>query len=121
MGEKWQHLKGFAQHWDKGTNPAAKFDAWFLNLFPRAKPFAYESSGYPTLNFIPSLATMIFGLMAGELLRGPHSQWVKFLVLASLGLAALAVGTGLDAAGICPVVKIIWTPSWAIFRPAGRC
>jgi predicted acyltransferase len=111
----WQHLEGFSRHWDKGTNPAARFDTWFLNLFPRAKPFAYESSGYPTLNFIPSLATMIFGLMAGEYLRGPQRRWVKFLTLAGIGVAALGIGWGLELAGICPVVKIIWTPSWAIF------
>ncbi len=111
----WQHLEGFRQHWDKNTNPAARFDVWFLNLFPRAKPFAYESSGYPTLNFIPSLATMIFGLMAGEYLRGPQPKWKKFLILTGLGVAALAVGKGLDLAGICPIVKVIWTPSWAIF------
>ena len=30
-------------------------------------------------------------------------------------VAALAVGKGLDLAGICPIVKLIWTPSWAIF------
>ena len=59
-------------HWDKNTNPAANFDVWFLNLLPRTKPFAYEGSGYPTLNFIPSLATMIFGLMAGEFLAGRY-------------------------------------------------
>src|SRR5262249_42060975 len=75
----------------------------------------YESSGYPTLNFIPSLATMIFGLMAGEFLRGALPKWKKFLILAGLGVAALAVGKGLDLAGICPIVKVIWTPSWAIF------
>ena len=114
VAENWQHLEGFAQHWDKGTNPAAKFDIWFLNLFPRAKPFVYESSGYPTLNFIPSLATMIFGLMAGELLRGPQPAG-KFLILASLGRWRWPWARGSTPAGICPVVKIIWTPSWAIF------
>jgi predicted acyltransferase len=115
VGTEWPHLTGFAAHWDKGTNAAANFDVWFLNQFSRAKPFAYEGSGYPTLNFIPSLATMIFGLMTGELLRGPRSKSAKFWILAGSGLAALLVGKLLDVAGICPIVKIIWTPSWAIF------
>jgi len=115
VGENWPHLTGLAQHWDKGTNLAAHVDVWFLNLFPRAKPFVFESSGYPTLNFIPSLATMIFGLMAGELLRSERGRGAKFLILVGAGLAALAIGKGLDLAGICPIVKIIWTPSWAIF------
>ena len=115
VGETWPHLTDFAAHWDKGTNAAANFDVWFLNRFPRTKPFAFEGSGYPTLNFIPSLATMIFGLMAGELLRGSRSKGAKFWILAGSGLAALTVGKLLDVAGICPIVKIIWTPSWAIF------
>jgi len=111
----WAHLSGFAAHWDKGTNPAARFDVWFLNLFPRAKPFAYDGSGYPTLNFIPSLATMIFGLMAGELLRGPRSRTAKFWILAGSGAGVMAAGELLDLTGICPIVKIIWTPSWALY------
>jgi predicted acyltransferase len=65
----WQHLGGFAAHWDKNTNLAHYFDTWFLNLFPREKPFAYNGGGYVTLSFIPSLVTMIFGLLAGGWLR----------------------------------------------------
>src|SRR5215475_5376220 len=29
--ENWQHLTGFAAHWDKNTNLAWAFDTWFLN------------------------------------------------------------------------------------------
>jgi len=115
VSANWKHLEGFAQHWDKGTNPAAKFDVWFLNQFPRANEFRFEGSGYPTLNFIPSLATMIFGLMTGELLRGPRGKWQKLGFMAGAGVAALAIGKLIDVAGVCPIVKVIWTPSWAIF------
>jgi predicted acyltransferase len=115
VSSKWQHLEGLAAHWDKGTNAAANFDVWLLNQFPRVKPFAYESSGYPTLNFIPSLATMIFGLMAGELLRRPRSKPAKFWMLVACGAASMAAGKALDLAGICPIVKIIWTPAWTLY------
>lgn len=111
----WKHLEGFQQHWDKGTNPAAKVDVWFLNLFPRAEPFAFDGSGYPTLNFIPATVTMLFGLLAGELLRGPRSRRAKFWLLVGSGAAAMAAGKVLDLTGICPIVKIIWTPSWTLF------
>lgn len=111
----WPHLQGFAAHWDKNTNPAAAFDRWFLNLFPREQPFRYEGSGYPTLNFIPSLATMIFGLLAGEWLRSSYRGGAKFALLVGWGLVSLAGGYALDAAGLCPIVKIIWTPSWTLF------
>ncbi len=35
IGEKWGYLSGWFAHWDKNTNAAARFDLWFLNLFPR--------------------------------------------------------------------------------------
>ena len=109
----WLH--GFAAHWNKNTNPAHAFDVWFLNLFPRARPFTHNGGGYQTLSFIPSLATMIFGLVAGELLRSSRRGAVKAWTLFGCGAAALAAGWGLGELGVCPVVKRIWTPSWAIF------
>lgn len=38
-------LPGFFAHWNMGTNVGADFDRWFLNLFPREKPFAYNPGG----------------------------------------------------------------------------
>ncbi|HZK80342.1 MAG TPA: DUF5009 domain-containing protein, partial [Humisphaera sp.] len=114
---EWHRLTGFASHWDKNTNFAAHFDQWFLNLFPRdgGKRFTFENGGYQTLNFIPSLATMIFGLLAGELVRGKLSGAKKVGILLGLGLVALGAGLALGHFGICPIGKRIWTPSWAIF------
>ena len=109
------HLTGFAAHWDKNTNLANRADQWFLNLFPREHPFVFNKGGYTTLNFVPSLATMIFGLLAGGLLRGaaPDREKVRRLVI--YGAAGVALGTALHYAGVCPLVKRIWTPSWAVF------
>ena len=42
------------------------------------------------------------------------------LWLCVAGAAGLAVGWGLGALGICPVVKRIWTPSWVLFS-GGFC
>jgi len=109
------HLTGFAAHWDKNTNFAHYADVWFLNLFPRERPFAFNSGGYLTLNFIPSLATMIFGLLAGGVLASPRTDTDKFRALAVAGLAGIVLGVLVHIAGICPIVKRIWTPSWAIF------
>ncbi len=115
VGPDWPHLQGVAAHWDKNTNAAAAFDEWFLNLFPRSKPFVYNGGGYLTLSFIPSLATMIFGLMAGELLRSPRTSGQKFWILVMAAVAGLATGQVLHSTGICPIVKRIWTPSWTLF------
>lgn len=118
---EWEHLTGFGAHWDKNTNPAAAFDVWFMNLFPRPKPFVFEGGGYQTLNFIPSLATMIFGLLAGELLRSNHSGRRKFWTLVAAGCSGLIAGLILHYTNLCPIVKRIWTPSWAIYSTGWTC
>jgi predicted acyltransferase len=74
-----------------------------------------------TLSFIPSLVTMIFGLLAGGWLRQEHSGDAKAGRLALIGVAALGIGWGLGSIGLCPVVKRIWTPSWTIFSAGWTC
>ena len=112
---EWPHLTGFAAHWEKNANFASAFDVWFLNLFPRAKPFVFNAGGYQTLNFIPSLATMTFGILAGRLLRSELPMPVKLTRLVIAGVAGITLGALITVAGFCPSVKRIWTPSWAIF------
>ncbi len=117
-----EKLSGFAAHWNKNAHPAHSFDAWFLNLFPRIKPWIYNGGGYVTLSFIPTLGTMILGLLAGQWLRridlGAGAR-LGGLVLA--GLAGLALGATLDLTGVCPSVKRIWTPSWVLFSGGWCC
>jgi len=112
----WKYqLSGFAAHWNKNTNIAHHFDTWFLNLFPRSKPFLFSNGGYQTLNFIPSLATMIFGLLAGNILKSDRSGFDKFKTLLIAAFIGLTLGTILDVTGICPSVKRIWTPAWTLY------
>src|SRR5207302_1970892 len=117
-----QHgLHGFAAHWDKNTNIAAAFYVWFLNLLPRASRYRGNPGGYLTLSFIPTLATMLLGLLAGNLLRDVrHSAGHKILILIAAGLIGLGAGWLLDYTGVCPNVKRIWTPSWVLFS-GGWC
>jgi predicted acyltransferase len=117
----WPHPTGFAAHWDKNTNVAAAFDKWFLNLFPRSRAFEYNGGGYLTLSFIPTLATMLLGLLAGNLLRSAFSAGAKIGMLVLAGLAGLGIGWLLDITGICPSVKRIWTPSWVLFSGGWCC
>ena len=117
----WPQLtSGFAAHWNKNSNLAWAFDTWFLNLFPRQKPFAFNGGGYATLSFIPTLGTMILGLIAGGVLRSARSSPAKVKWLALAGVIFLAAGTAFGGLGICPVVKRIWTPSWVLFS-GGWC
>ncbi|HWH70622.1 MAG TPA: hypothetical protein VNT26_14635, partial [Candidatus Sulfotelmatobacter sp.] len=116
-----QLLTGFAAHWNKNSNLAWHFDTWFLNLFPREKPFAFNGGGYSTLSFIPTLGTMILGLLAGGVLRSERSGWSKVRWLACAGIIGLGAGFALGSLGICPVVKRIWTPSWTLFSGGWCC
>ncbi|MFO0957133.1 MAG: DUF5009 domain-containing protein [Isosphaeraceae bacterium] len=113
-------LTGFAAHWNKNSNPAWAFDQWFLNLFGRPSPFEFNRGGYSTLSFIPTLGTMILGLLAGGVLRWNRPSIGKLGWLIAAGLVGLGVGYGLGWLGICPVVKRIWTPSWTLFS-GGWC
>jgi predicted acyltransferase len=106
-------------HWNKNANLGNAFDQWFLNLLPRVRPFVANGGGYLTLSFIPTLGTMILGLVAGRWLRetAPRIPMKKLLLAAAAGIAA---GLLLHFAGICPIVKRIWTPSWVLFS-GGVC
>jgi predicted acyltransferase len=118
----WQHhLTGFAAHWNKNTNLAWAFDRWFLNLFPREAAFVFNGGGYSTLSFIPTLGTMILGLIAGGWMKNADwSESRKVKTMGIAGLIGLALGMAIGAAGVCPVVKRIWTPSWTLFS-GGWC
>src|SRR5882724_7584059 len=74
VGPELDHFTGFLAHWNKSSNFGNTFDQWFLNLFPRVKPFVANGGGYLTLSFIPTLGTMILGLFAGRWLKedAPH-------------------------------------------------
>jgi predicted acyltransferase len=117
----WPYLlSGFGAHWNKNCNLAWAFDTWFLNLFPRQEPFVFNAGGYATLSFIPTLGTMILGLIAAGVIRSQRAQWAKVRWLAAAGIACLATGAALGWLGVCPVVKRIWTPSWTLFS-GGWC
>ena len=114
-------LNGFAAHWNKNSNPAWAFDVWFLNLFPREKPFAFNGGGYATLSFIPTLGTMILGLIAGGVLRSDRSSLARIKWLGVAGVTGLILGAALDVSGICPLIKRIWTPGWTLFSGGWCC
>jgi heparan-alpha-glucosaminide N-acetyltransferase len=120
VAQDWPHLlTGFTAHWNKNSNLAWAFDTWFLNLFPREHPFAFNGGGYATLSFIPTLGTMILGLIAGDVVRSDRTPGAKVRWLAITGILILSAGLTLGWLGVCPVVKRIWTPSWTLF--SGGC
>ncbi len=121
VAQTWQHnATGFAAHWNKNTNYAWWFDRWFLNLFPRESPFLFNEGGYATLSFIPTLGTMILGLVAGNELKSSTLAFEKIKKFGIYAASLIALGLTLHLLGICPIVKRIWTPSRTLFS-GGIC
>jgi predicted acyltransferase len=115
-----QNLNGFPAHWNKNTNLAWAFDTWFLNLFPRENPFTHNNGGYATLSFIPTLATMILGLIAGNTLKSAINDLVKIKKFILMGIGLIGLALILQIIGVNPIVKRIWTPAWVLFS-GGWC
>lgn len=112
------HYSGLAAHWNKNSNLAIAFDTWLQQWLPRA--VAINRGGYATLSFIPTLGTMILGLIAGGWLRLSEPSWKKIGSLVAVGGLLLALGLGAHESGLCPCVKRIWTPSWTLYS-GGWC
>ena len=112
----WPHLySGFLAHFNKNSNLSWAFDVWFLNLFPREAPFTFNSGGWSTLSFIPTLATMQLGTWAGMWLQSPRSTVEKLKGLLVGGVALALAGLVLQWLHICPIVKRIWTPAYTLY------
>jgi predicted acyltransferase len=113
-------IPGFLSHWNKNSNLAWAFDTWFLNLFPREKPFTHNGGGYSTLSFIPTLGTMILGLIAGGWMRKEWFPSNRVAVLTAVGLGCMSLGFVAEQLHLCPIVKKIWTPAWTLYS-GGWC
>ncbi|TWT56825.1 hypothetical protein KOR42_01800 [Thalassoglobus neptunius] len=109
------------ERWSKNWNAFSDFDVWFLNQFPRPErddpeeiPFRFNRGGYTTLNFLPSIVTMLLGAIIGQFVMTAPRSAKTFWVL--VGAALLCTSLGVFAgATCCPIIKRIWTPAWALF------
>jgi heparan-alpha-glucosaminide N-acetyltransferase len=112
----WDHnYTGFLSHFNKNSNLSWAFDVWFLNLFPREEPFVFNEGGWSTLSFIPTLATMILGLLTGEWLKSKKTKEEKLRGLVIGGIGLVLLGLLCQWAGICPIVKRVWTSSYTLY------
>jgi predicted acyltransferase len=112
----WPHLySGFLAHFNKNSNLSWAFDVWFLNLFPRDAPFRFNSGGWSTLSFVPTLATMMLGLWAGQWLATARTMEEKLKGLVVGGAALTLAGLLLQWLHVSPIVKRIWTPSYTLY------
>ena len=122
VSKEWaqKHLDDVRKPWHKNANIGHKVDVMVLNKFP-GESFQFNRGGYQTINFIPSIATMIFGLMCGGLLRWERRPLEKLLILIVAGLAGLGIGYLLHQTGVSPSIKRLWTPAWVIYSTGWCC
>ncbi|UXH78908.1 acyltransferase family protein [Roseateles amylovorans] len=97
---------------DKASNIASRVDAWLLG------PHGYEWDPVTGLGHDPegivstlgALATTLLGWRCGEALRqGDLRQ------LAILAAVSASMGWGLDASGLMPINKNLWTPAFVLW------
>jgi predicted acyltransferase len=67
---------------------------------------------YVTVNAVSSAATILMGVLAGELLRTSWSKLTKLGLLIGAGLMLLLAGWAVEP--VIPMVKRIWTSSFAL-------
>ena len=92
--------------WVRGNeNIGSAFDYWMLGR--------HYSGYYVGMNAIPSTATIIFGVMAGELIMKRLPPGRTMLILLVAGLSGVCVG--LLVSPWLPLIKRIWTPSFAVY------
>src|SRR5262249_25990648 len=88
-----------------------------------------SANHYVTFNAISSASTILFGVLAGELLRGPASFGKKLGVLTAAGFLGLAVGFLMSGGDerlftlpvLIPMIKRLWTASFTIFAAGWTC
>jgi heparan-alpha-glucosaminide N-acetyltransferase len=92
--------------WAEGNaNIGSAFDYWLLGR--------NYSGLYVGMNAIPSTATIIFGAMAGEVVRRSTDARRTAWLLVAAGLAGIGIGLALSP--VFPLIKRIWTPSFTIY------
>lgn len=105
-------LEGFNQPFVLGEN----FGAW-MDLILMGK---INNGGWVVINFLPTAAHTIWGVVAGKILISQRSASEKIKPLVIAGLIALVVGYGMDWLGITPIIKRIATTSFT-FASGGWC
>jgi heparan-alpha-glucosaminide N-acetyltransferase len=92
--------------WARGNaNVGSALDMWLLGR--------NYTGYYVGMNAIPSTATIILGVMAGELIMKRLPPRRTMLILLIAGVSGIALG--LAVSPWLPLVKRIWTPSFAVF------
>lgn len=96
--------------YDQPFTPGANFGSYMDMLLMGS----LNSDHWVAVNFIPSAAHTIWGVLAGRALIKPNGAGRGVLLIALWGAVALLVGYGLEAVGYAPIIKRICTGPFVI-------
>ena len=102
----------------RGMDPWSRADNVGIAI-DRALHLPLDPEGYVTFTAVSATATVLFGALAGDLLRVPASARWKLTVLAIAGAAGVLLGSLLAHA--VPMVKHIWTSSFGLYASGVAC
>src|SRR5690606_23051578 len=100
-------LEGYNQPFVKDHN----FGTW-MDMVLMGK--INNGGGWVAINFIPTAAHTIWGVVAGQILMSEKPAMDKFKKIAVAGLIFLAMGYLLDLTSITPIIKRICTSSFVL-------
>ena len=86
------------------------FGAWFDTLLMGK----INTDGWVAINFIPTAAHTICGVLVGKLLIKPTEEYKKLKILFGAAAITLIVGYGLDILNVTPIIKRISTSSFVV-------
>jgi predicted acyltransferase len=104
-GALFHLFPGYDGPFSKTDNIGAVIDRWWLGS-------SYPGY-YTTINFISAIPSTLFGAWTGMLVMSERTRAHKLGMLACGALAAFALALGLSP--WVPIVKRLWTPSFALY------
>ena len=103
---RYTNIAGFDQPFVIGKNFGSYIDLILMNKI--------NGGGWVVINFLPTSAHTIWGVIAGKILISKKSDQEKFKIIAVAGIIGIITGYSLDWLGITPVIKRICTSSFVI-------
>jgi len=100
------NVPGFEHPFVKGENFGVYFDYLIMGK--------HNSGGWAAINFIPTAAHTVWGVLAGRLLTSSQPVAAQIRTLIWAGLAGLLAGYLLDWSTVTPIIKRISTSSFVL-------